>query len=119
VEAIPFLSTDGTRSSATPRPPTCESRLDDVVLAAVAVRESTFHGRTFLEAYGVDVDGAVVVLGSGYAARGTPADRVALFASLLVRGLRAHRPLVVDVAGCTVLRRRMAAAWGWRAVFVG
>jgi len=41
-----------------------------------------------------------------------------LFASLLVRGLRARAPILVDADGCAVLRMRILAAWGSYAVFV-
>jgi hypothetical protein len=95
-----------------------DSRLDDVMLVGLAFRESYLDGRTYLEAYGVDAEGERVALVPPRIARGTAAERVALFASLLLRGLRVRVSILVDHAGCDVLRSRIAAAWGTRAVFL-
>jgi hypothetical protein len=95
-----------------------EPRLDAVELAALAFRESTLGGRTYLEAYGVDVDGDVVVLAPRRPGRGTADERARLFDSLLARGLSAHVPVLVDVAGCSLLQSRVRAAWGARAVLI-
>jgi hypothetical protein len=96
-----------------------EPRLDGVELAALAFREWSLGDRSFLEAYGIDRDGVSLGLTPSRRVAGTPVERVALFASLLARGLRSHGPVLVDAAGCAVLRRRIAAAWGSHAVFVG
>jgi hypothetical protein len=95
-----------------------EPRLDGVTLVCLAFRESTLDDRTYLEAYGIDVDGSIVVLAPRRAGRGTPAERATLFASLLARGLRARGPVLVDAAGCATLRSRIAAAWGAKAVLL-
>jgi hypothetical protein len=95
-----------------------EPRLDGVTLVGLAFRESTLDGRTYLEAYGIDPDGDVVVLGPSRPGRGTPSERAGLFASLLARGLRANGPILVDTAGCSLLRNRIRAAWGLRAVLL-
>jgi hypothetical protein len=39
-------------------------------------------------------------------------DWVALFSTLLARGLRADGQILVDAAGCPALRRHALAAWG-------
>lgn len=95
-----------------------EPRLDGVTLVCLAFRESMLDGRTYLEAYGIDTDGAIVTLAPRRAGHGTAAERMALFAALLARGLRANGPVLVDAAGCARLRSRVAAAWGPRAVLL-
>jgi hypothetical protein len=95
-----------------------EPRLDGVTLVALAFRESTLDGRTYLEAYGIDSGGTIVVLAPRRAGHGSAAERTALFSSLLARGLRAPGPVLVDAAGCARLRNRIAAAWGPRAVLL-
>jgi hypothetical protein len=95
-----------------------DSRLDELTLACLAFRESRVDGRTYLEAYGVDLEGELVVLAPPRVARATAVERTALFASLLLRGLRARGTILVEHTGCEVLRRRIEAAWGARAVFL-
>jgi len=92
--------------------------LDGVALVALDFRESTVGGRTYLEACGIDRDGDLLVLASRRPLRGTAEERADLFASLLARGLRAHVPILVDAGGCALLRRRIRAAWGERAVLL-
>jgi hypothetical protein len=92
--------------------------LHGVMLLGLAFRESTLGGRPYLEAYGIDRDGDIVVLAPRRAGRGTPEERAELFASLLARGLRAHGQILVDACGCPVLQRRILAAWGERAVLL-
>jgi hypothetical protein len=95
-----------------------DSRLDDVTLACLAFRETRRDGRTYLGAYGISPGGELVILAPARIARGTAADRVALFASLLLRGLRVRGTVLVDHAGCNALRSRIEAAWGARAMFL-
>jgi hypothetical protein len=96
------MSTDGAR------------RLDDVTLAGIAFEHSVVGGRSCLVARGVDSEGCSLVL-----ARQHGSDWVALFSTLLARGLRADGPILVDAAGCPALRDHILAAWGaWRVVFL-
>jgi hypothetical protein len=92
--------------------------LDGVMLAGLAFRESMLGGRTYLEAYGVDPEGDIVVLAPRRAGAGGPAERAELFSSLLARGLRAYGSILVDACGCSVLQHRIRAAWGVRAVLL-
>jgi hypothetical protein len=107
----PLLGTTGTPEHDLPR-------LDGVRLVGLAFRESTLNGRTYLEAYGIDRDGDIVALAPRRPCRGTPTERAVLFASLLARGLRANGPILVDAAGCSLLQRRIQAAWGLRALLL-
>jgi hypothetical protein len=95
-----------------------EPRLDGVTLVGLAFREWTLAGQPYLEAYGIDADGEVVVVAPRRPVRGTAAERAGLFSSLLARGLRASGPILVDAAGCPLLRRRIRAAWGVRVVLL-
>jgi hypothetical protein len=96
------MSTDGGR------------RLDHVTLAGIAFERSVVGGRSCLEARGIDSEGCSVLL-----ARQHGSDWVALFSTLLARGLRADGPILVDAAGCPALRCHILAAWGaWRVVFL-
>jgi hypothetical protein len=92
--------------------------LEGLTLAGLAFRESTLGGRTYLEAYGVDPQGDIVVLAPRRAGTGGPAERAELFSSLLARGLRAYGSILVDACGCAVLQHRIRAAWGVRAVLL-
>jgi hypothetical protein len=83
------------------------------------VRVVVIGGARFLEAYALDRAGVRHRLALREIGRRASESRVALFESLLVRGLRSHRPLLVDVDRCEALRARIAAAWGAHAVFVG
>ena len=95
-----------------------DCRLDDVTLACLALRQTSRDGRVYLEASGIGSGGEIVALASARVARGTAADRVELFESLLLRGLQAHGAILVDHDGCNALRTRIEAVWGARAVFL-
>jgi hypothetical protein len=84
-----------------------DSRLDELTLACLAFRESRVDGRTYLEAYGLGLEGELVVLAPPRVAPATAAERSALFASLLLRGLRAPETILVEHDGCEVLRSRI------------
>jgi len=87
--------------------------------AAIGVRDLLVGGGRFIEAYALDRSGVRHRVGVREVGRNAAQSRVALFESLLVRGLRAHAPLLVDVDRCQQLRARVRAAWGTYAVFVG
>jgi hypothetical protein len=95
------------------------SNLGHVDVAAFGVRDLVVGGARLLEAYALDRAGVRHRVGVREVGRNAAGSRVALFESLLVRGLRAHAPLLVDVDRCQALRARIRAAWGTYAVFVG
>ena len=95
-----------------------EPALDDFALAAIGVRDVVLGGTRSIEAYALDRDGVRHRLALHPVHRNASAARAAVFASLLVRGLRARAPILVDADGCAVLRLRVLAAWGSYAVFV-
>ena len=68
-----------------------------------------------IRVYCVDVDGARHELALHAAPSHSPCRHVQIFSELLVRGLRAPHPVVVDTGGCPLLALRVRAAFGDRA----
>jgi hypothetical protein len=83
-------------------------------VAALAFESVVLGSGRFVLAQAIDDEGNKHVLGVRNASRRTPSVYVRLFSELLMRGLRAQAPLLVDVDGCPRLAERVRAAFGER-----
>jgi hypothetical protein len=83
-------------------------------VAALAFESVVLGNGRFVVAQAIDDEGNKHLLGVRNAARRTPSLYVRLFSELLMRGLRAQAPLLVDVDGCPRLAERVRAAFGER-----
>ena len=83
-------------------------------LGAVKRRDGTYT----VFARSVDLDGRTHMLAMRVVARDVTSERLALFADLLRRGLRARRAIVVSTDRSWPVAMRVRAAFGARAVFL-
>jgi hypothetical protein len=113
----PSLRTSPTAPAGPLAGPAAPVSLRGLRLAALAFATIDREGPEVL-AYAVDVEGWRHELARSSAPTHTPCRHVQLFADLLVRGLRAPHPIVVDVDRCPLLALRVRAAFGPRARIV-
>ncbi len=81
-------------------------------ISALCFESIVVRGCRVLVAQAIDHEGNKHLLGVRNAANRTPALYVRLFSELLMRGLRADTPVLVEVDGCTHLAERVRAAFG-------
>jgi hypothetical protein len=89
-----------------------ERDLRGLRVTALAFKLAVRGPRPIAVAYAVDEDGIEHWLAARSATRGVEITYLKLFSDLLVRGLQATRPLVVDADGCPRLAARLEHVLG-------
>jgi hypothetical protein len=89
-----------------------EQDLSGLRLAALAFKVAVGGPSPIAVAYAVDDEGAQHWLAARSATRGVEATYVELLSDLLLRGLRAERPPIVDAGGYPRFARRLEHALG-------